>query len=269
MSKQNLFAFAVILAFLQLFFATDARAQRNDVRSFKERLVIESVRTVSGAQFTYQATAGAGTFGSLANLRQVQLIDDALASGEKHGYVFALSVTPPTANAPARFALTATPQRYPKAGRHSFFINESGELRGADKNGAPADASDPLIEPSCAFYGILYNERCVISDMRSLHGAQMTYQATNGNGSYGTLAQLFAAGLINSRTASGTNYDYNFELTTTLPVPGFPASFRLRVTPVNYGVTGVRSFYIDASGVLRGADKQGLPADGSDPPIND
>ena len=256
MSKQNLFAFAVILALFHIFSASQTNAQKNDLRAFKERLVIEDMRTIIGAQFTYQATTGAGTFGSLANLQQAQLIDGALASGEKHGYIFAVAVTQPTATLPAAFVLTATPRQYPKSGRISFFANQSGVVRGADRNGAPANQNDPLID-TCPRFGIFFNERCVMREMRSLHGAQMTYQATTGNGVYGTLAQLFAAGLTNSRTASGTNYEYTFEMTTILPTSNSPAFFRLRVTPVNYGATGVRSFYIDADGVLRGADKQG------------
>ncbi len=269
MSKQNLFVFAILLAVIQAFSVADAKAQKNDLRAFKERLVIDSVQTISGAEFTYQATVGAGTFGTLANLRQAQMIDAALASGEKHGYTFTLTVTQPTATLPARFALAATPQRYPKSGRLSFFINESGVLRGADKNGAPADQSDPPSGTPCAFYGILYNERCVISNIWSLLGAQETYRATTGNGIYGTLGQLYAAGLIDSGTASGISHDYIFTVTTLLPTSNSPAFFSARATPARYGATGTRSFYIDAKGVLRGADKQGAPADENDPPIND
>lgn len=40
------------------------------------------------------------------------------------------------------FEATATPVSYGRHGRHSFFIDESGKLRRADKQGSPADASD-------------------------------------------------------------------------------------------------------------------------------
>lgn len=35
-----------------------------------------------------------------------------------------------------------------------------------------------------------------------------------------------------------------------------------------YGVTGTRSFCIDQTGILRGADKGGKPVDENDPPID-
>jgi hypothetical protein len=269
MSKKYQLASAFFLALCAVFFAPAARAQTITSRNFDERFVIRSVATVHGAQMTYQATAGNGAFGSLENLRQANFIDAALAGGEKYGYVFALSVTAPTSTTPPKFTLTATPRLYRKSGRLSYFVDERGEVRGADKNGGAATANDPVVD-TCSFYGdIAGNERCVIGNVRSLHGAQMTYQASVGNGVFGTLPQLFAAGLINSRIASGTVHGYNFVVSAIAPIPNSPAFFIVQATPTNYGVTGTRSFYIDAQGVLRGADKQGLPADQSDPPIND
>lgn len=111
---------------------------------------------------TYQATAGAGTYGTLTELRQADLIDAALANGDKYGYIWVLSRTHRTATMPARFILTATPRLYPKSGRKSFYIDERGEIRGADKRGATANADDPLVD-DCAMYGSLDNERCQYS----------------------------------------------------------------------------------------------------------
>jgi hypothetical protein len=269
MSKKNQLASAFFLALCAVFFALAAQAQTITSRNFDERFVIRSVGTIHGAQMTYQATFGNGAFGSLENLRQANFIDGALAGGEKYGYIFALSVTPPTSTMPAKFTLTATPRLYRKSGRLSYFVDERGEVRGADKNGGVATANDPIVD-SCSFYGdIAGNERCVIQNVRSLHGAQITYQSTTGAGFFGTLSQLFAAGLINSGIASGTVHGYNFVVSAIAPAPNSPAFFIVQAVPTNYGVTGTRSFYIDAAGVLRGADKQGLPADENDPPIND
>lgn len=269
MSKKISVTLAIFLVLCSIFFAFETKAQTINARNFKERFVIRSVGTIHGAQMTYQATAGNGTYGSLENLRQADFIDAVLAGGEKYGYVFALSVTHPTTTTPAKFTLTATPRLYRKSGRVSYFVDERGAIRGADKNGAAADANDPEID-SCSFYGdAAGNERCVIQNLRTFHGAQMTYQATTGTGNYGTLAQLFAAGIINSNMASGTIYGYTLTLQTVNQLPNAPAFFSLKATPVIYGVTGTRSFYIDVQGVIRGADKQGLPADETDPPIND
>ena len=45
-----------------------------------------------------------------------------------------------------KFEATATPKTYGKTGRRSFFINESGTIRAADRKGQPATAEDPPID---------------------------------------------------------------------------------------------------------------------------
>jgi hypothetical protein len=267
MSKKNLPAPAIFLALFTIFLI-NASAQSNYSLNFRERFVIQSVRLIHSAEATYQATIGAGTYGSLAQLREAGYIDAALATGQKHGYILALTVTHPTATTGAKFILTATPPNYPKSGRRSFYIDEFGVMRGADKKGALADVNDPSID-DCALFGMLANERCAIYDMRTLVSAEVTYYTTVGGGNYGGFPALFAAGLINSRIASGTNHGYTYVWNIQPSIPGFPAFFSFRATPVSYGITGVRSFYIDVTGVMRGADKQGQPANENDPPIND
>ncbi len=266
MSKKLL---TISLLFLTLFsqplFGGKANIEINNPRYFKERFVVQSLGTISGAQATYQATTGSGNYGSLSELLAADLINSVLASGDKYGYSFALFVTHRTATMPARFYATATPRHYPKTGRRSFYVDQSGEMRGADKNGAAATVSDPIID-SCSMSGFS-NEYCTIREFRTFHGAQMTYQATVGNGNFGTLQQLYAAGLIHPNMAGGTNHGYNYTGLTIAQTPNSPAFFKITAIPVIYGVTGFRSFYIDVNGVLRGADKNGAPADENDPPI--
>jgi hypothetical protein len=48
---------------------------------------------------------------------------------------------------------------------------------------------------------------------------------------------------------------------------GAPAKFELAATPVSYGRTGHRSFFLDAAGTLRGADRQGAVGSASDPKL--
>lgn len=272
MPKQNLLAFAIFLAVFQIFFAADANAadanaQTSRASDFKERFVVQSVRTIFSAEMTYLSTVGAGQFASLDELRQADFIDSVLASGEKYGYSFVLTKIHATATSPAKFTLNATPRSYPKNGRRSFYIDETGETHAADKNGAAADANDPVIS-ECDSYGITDNERCTVWDLRRIMIAQMLYYSTAGNNSYGTFAQLRAAGLIPARLATGTNNDYAFTVELINQTPNSPAVFKLRATPVNYGVTGIRSFYLDNDSIMRGADRQGQPANETDPPIN-
>ncbi|CAN5400639.1 hypothetical protein BH10ACI1_BH10ACI1_11920 [soil metagenome] len=252
-----------LIVFFHPIFNSKANAQTNNPRYFNERFVVQALVTISSAEATYSATSGNGNYGSLNDLLQATFIDSILASGDKYGYTFALSIAN---SAPAKFNVTATPHRYQKTGRRSFYIDESGEMRGADKNGAVADVSDPTID-SCTMSGFS-NENCTIRDMRTFSGAQMTYQATVGDGNFGTLSQLYAAGLIHPGMASGTTHGYNFVCLKIDRTPDSPASFKISAIPVNYGVTGFRSFYIDINGILRGADKNGEPADENDPPID-
>ena len=104
------------------------------------------MRTLHSAQATYQATSGNGNYGSLNNLRQAEFIDAVLASGKKYGYLFVVQTMARTDASGARFSITATPQSYRKTGRKSFYVDETGVIRGADKNGAPANADDPPIQ---------------------------------------------------------------------------------------------------------------------------
>jgi hypothetical protein len=269
MSKKNPIVLSIFLALFSLIFAGELKAQfSNPPRLFRERSVIRAVRTIHSAEATYQATTGAGLYGSLEDLRSANLLDDALASGNKYGYLFVLSKTAPTATMPAMFQLTAIPRSYPKAGRYSFYIDQYGDIHAGDKNGAVATTNDSIID-DCSLYGdIETNERCVRLTMRTLFSAENTYFTINGSGNYGTFSELFAAGLISRRMAFGINHGYLFTAVSILPTPNSPASFTFRAIPENYGVTGIRSFYIDPSGILRGADKQGQPANQNDPPID-
>jgi len=112
------------------------------------------------------------------------------------------------------------------------------------------------------------NEGASISALRTLHSAEQTYQATRGNGAYGTLDQLAADGLINPELARGTRYGYKFRVDIQTGGYNEPAGFQAVGVPVTYGDTGVRSFYIDETGVIRAADNRGAEATGLDPPLD-
>ena len=83
------------------------------------------------------------------------LADAELAAGSKDGYTIRYNIVPASgnvseedANKTETFALAATPNEYGKVGRRSFFLDSSGVLRGADKQGATANSADPRIGPS-------------------------------------------------------------------------------------------------------------------------
>jgi hypothetical protein len=72
-----------------------------------------------------------------------------LATGAAGGYEFRYSIVPAGGedeserDKAAGFTLAATPVKYGKDGRLSFFLDAGGTLRSADKNGAVATAEDP------------------------------------------------------------------------------------------------------------------------------
>ena len=57
-------------------------------------------------------------------------------------------------------------------------------------------------------------------------------------------------------------YGYKFQMTTN------STGFEAVATPLEYGKSGKRSFFIDQSGVVRGDDHGGGPASIADKPVN-
>jgi type II secretory pathway pseudopilin PulG len=111
------------------------------------------------------------------------------------------------------------------------------------------------------------NEGSAMSSLRTLASAEATYQATTGAGKFGTLSELAAVNLIDSKLATGSKNGYNFtvELTTNeMDYPGFEVSG----VPMSYGNTGIRSFYIDETGVIRAGNNAGRPSSKMDLPVD-
>lgn len=114
------------------------------------------------------------------------------------------------------------------------------------------------------------NEGSAISSLRTLHGAQSTYQTSAGAGNYaGTpgstpdntgLTVLNSMGLIDSVLSTGTKSGYNFAGAITLSTVGTPATFFFSANPVSTSGTtqsGTRRFCITQQGFI-GADFNNL-----------
>jgi prepilin-type N-terminal cleavage/methylation domain-containing protein len=99
------------------------------------------------------------------------------------------------------------------------------------------------------------NEGSAISSMRTVHGAQMTFQATTGAGNYAAnLAALSGAGLVDSVLGGGTKSGYGFSGTAVDSGVGTPATFvssGIPITPSGVTQTGTRRFCIQTEGVVR------------------
>ncbi len=249
-----------------LFLCHPAFAQDINARNYNERFLPAVMQQLIGAQGTYQAITGDGNFGTLAELHGSGLIDAALASGRKYGYVFTVDVTPANAAQAAAFTITATPAKYRKTGIRSYFADTSGTIRAADLGGNQADLSTPAID-ACIIWGNSDNERCIRGTLRQIHSVQALFQSFDPLGNFGSLSQLKDAGLINDQTAFGTLRGYVITLNTVPRSAEQPPSFAIWAVPTEYGTTGRLSFYIDQTGVIRGADHNGKPGGPDDPTV--
>ena len=253
--------------FVVFVLAADAQVNRHVLR---ERLVLQDLARISSAQSTYSATHGNGEYAAtLASLFKVGLIDAALASGEKHGYLFGLQAVIGSPENPPSFSITATPRVYRRLGVRSFFLSIDGLFRGGDFSGRAANAQDPVLaDDACTNGSILLNEECIVQTLRTIGGAQATYAATHGSGNYGSLSSLRNQGLIDVRTANGVLRGYRLFVFVTAGSSSEPATFSVSAIPEVYGATGIRSFRIDTSQVVRGADWQGGASGPEDPPVD-
>lgn len=100
------------------------------------------------------------------------------------------------------------------------------------------------------------NEGSAVSSLRTIHGAQMTYASTYGNGSYAAAISTLGGSinLVDSVLASGTKSGYNFVGGATAASTTVPAVFFASANPTTTsGVTqtGSRRFGVATDGVLK------------------
>lgn len=101
-------------------------------RAANEGSAQQSLRTVSSAEATYQATNGGGNFAILADLGGFNLIDGVLSGGSKSGYTFVVAKTDFSTTAAATFDGSARPtitSGVSQTGTRRFCIDESGVLK--------------------------------------------------------------------------------------------------------------------------------------------
>lgn len=81
------------------------------------------------------------------NLEAAGLLDSDLAKGSKNGYVFRYVIAGANdVGAPAKYELSATPLRYGRTGRRSFFRDSKGIVHAADRQGTVGSETDPKAE---------------------------------------------------------------------------------------------------------------------------
>jgi hypothetical protein len=119
------------------------------------------------------------------------------------------------------------------------------------------------------------NEQAAIGSLKDIAEAVETYRRKHNRlpASLSSLGPPLhgpenaeAAGLVAGDLATGMKNGYSFRYVIVgASGLGAPAKFELAATPLNYGRTGHRSFFRDAAGTFRGADRQGAVGAASDP----
>jgi hypothetical protein len=106
---------------------------------------------------------------------------------------------------------------------------------------------------------VLINETMAVYALNRIAGAQSSYKDDRKKGRYATLEELIAEELLEKTFLE--NMEYKFEL----EVAG--DKFEVSATPKTYGKSGRRSFFVDNTGTVRGADHRGEPAKTDDPAV--
>jgi hypothetical protein len=112
---------------------------KNPPPEMNEAVASGLLQYIASAESQYKEGPGKGSYGSYQQLVEAKvLVPD---SFDKYGYKFEVTATG------AAFAATATPKEYGKSGKRSFFVDQTGTVRGDDHGGGPATVADKPVQP--------------------------------------------------------------------------------------------------------------------------
>jgi hypothetical protein len=103
-----------------------------------EQMTRSALLMIANSETIYRQNQGKGQYGSLEQLADQQLVSKNMF--RDYGYRFELIVSG------SKFTATAVPNEYNKTGRLSYFVDETGVVRGGDHGGAPATAADNAVQ---------------------------------------------------------------------------------------------------------------------------
>jgi hypothetical protein len=272
MSKKSFItlAFTLFLIFPAGIFAQGVRIPGSKVSSpgRNETIAIETMKELYTAQASYfQSNPVPPYFGNLQDLANAGLIDAELGSGQRAGYRFNILPMYGSITTPATFNVSAWPIEYRRTGRRSFGMGADCLIQGDDHLGGFDQYNDPVIDSCTPTLAVSYDDE-TRTFLRTVASAQFTYAATAGNGAYGTMEQLYSQGLIDELFYMAPIRHWHLYQMVLIPATQTePAAFKIWATPGRYREAGLISFFIDQTGVMRGADRQGAIAQEDDPPI--
>lgn len=96
------------------------------------------------------------------------------------------------------------------------------------------------------------NETAALSALRLISSSEIGFKVAkfrddnkDGEGDYGTIEEL------DEHLATGTKHGYSFNVIVTPGGEAFPSAYSCRAIPLERGKTGVKSFYVDQTNVVR------------------
>ena len=104
------------------------------VTAANEIAVMVRLRAIAGAEAVHYSESV--RYAALEELMNKQLLNDT-SQGKLRGYRIEVRLKPDG------FEATAVPNTYGVTGKRSFYVDQTNVLRGGDKAGSPATASDP------------------------------------------------------------------------------------------------------------------------------
>jgi Tfp pilus assembly protein PilE len=232
-------------------------------RAANESSAVSTMQKLAEAEEKYMNSMS-GRCGDAQTLFASRLIDAESAKGEKNGYRFMIINLPR-----GGCEIHGVPLSSSHGSRSFYYTTEDKLIRAAKKDGKLAGKDDrllgsdedDLVDKKNDTKNSKPDENAAVSALRTLHGAQMTYMTTAGNGKTGDLQTLANQGLIKQSLADGEEQGYRFVF-NKLP----SNNWEVTATPLSDS-SNARSFYINQEGVIRGAMKNGLAAGKGDPAL--
>jgi hypothetical protein len=106
---------------------------------------------------------------------------------------------------------------------------------------------------------LVRNESMARTILSIIGSSEARYRAGQGKGSYATLDQLIAQGMLPKEMLESNGY--KIELTVS------GDKFEATAVPLEYGKSGHLSYFVDESSIVRGGDHAGGPATAADRPV--
>jgi len=113
-------------------------AMKEGSPEMNEMIAISALQVIANVENAYKNDQGKGSYATLDQLVEQKSISKEML--EKYGYRFDLRTSG------SGFEISAMPQEYGKSGKRSFFIDQTGVVRGDDHGGGPASSSDKPVQ---------------------------------------------------------------------------------------------------------------------------